>query len=34
MSRGEDPDYGNLTLNTIIRMAAGFDLSSCAVRAF
>lgn len=27
VSRAEDPDYGNLTLNTIIRIAAGFDVA-------
>lgn len=27
ISRAEDPDYGNLTLNTIGRIAAGFDLA-------
>ena len=25
VSRAEDPDYGNLTLNTLVRIAAGFD---------
>jgi transcriptional regulator with XRE-family HTH domain len=27
ISRAEDPDYGNLTLNTIARIAAGFDVA-------
>ena len=27
VSRAADPDYGNLTLNTIIRIAAGFDIA-------
>lgn len=27
VSRAEDPDYGNLTLNTIGRVAGGFDLA-------
>lgn len=27
ISRAEDPDYGNLTLNTILRIAAGFDVA-------
>lgn len=27
VSRAADPDYGNLTLNTIIRIAAGFDVA-------
>lgn len=26
VSRAADPEYGNLTLNTIIRIAAGFDV--------
>ena len=27
VSRAEDPDYGNLTLNTIVKIAAGFDVA-------
>lgn len=27
ISRVEDPDYGNLTINTICRVAAGFDVA-------
>lgn len=27
VSRAEDPDYGNLTVNTLIRLAAGFDVA-------
>lgn len=27
VSRAANPDYGNLTLNTIIRIAAGFDVA-------
>lgn len=27
VSRAADPDYGNLTLNTIIRVASGFDVA-------
>jgi transcriptional regulator with XRE-family HTH domain len=27
VSRAEDPDYGNLTINTICRIAAGFDVA-------
>lgn len=27
ISRAEDPDYGNLTLNTVLRIAGGFDLA-------
>jgi transcriptional regulator with XRE-family HTH domain len=30
ISRAEDPEYGNLTINTLIRIAAGFD---CALVA-
>jgi transcriptional regulator with XRE-family HTH domain len=25
ISRAEDPDYGNLTINTLVRIASGFD---------
>jgi len=25
ISRAEDPDYGNLSINTLIRIASGFD---------
>ena len=28
ISRAEDPDYGNLTLTTIGRIAAGYDLAA------
>src|SRR5258708_709548 len=28
ISRAEDPDYGNLTLSTIGRIAAGYDLAA------
>lgn len=27
VSRAQDPDYGNLTINTIARVAAGFDVA-------
>jgi transcriptional regulator with XRE-family HTH domain len=27
ISRAQDPDYGNLTINTIARIAAGFDVA-------
>jgi transcriptional regulator with XRE-family HTH domain len=27
ISRAEDPDYGNLTINTILRIANGFDVA-------
>lgn len=27
ISRAEDPDYGNLTINTICRIAGGFDVA-------
>jgi len=27
ISRAEDPDYGNLTFNTVLRIAAGFDVA-------
>ena len=27
VSRAQDPDYGNLTINTITRVAAGFDVA-------
>jgi len=27
VSRAEDPNYGNLTFNTILRIAAGFDVA-------
>ena len=27
VSRSEDPDYGNLTFNTVLRIAAGYDLA-------
>jgi hypothetical protein len=27
ISRAEDPDYGNLTINTISRIASGFDVA-------
>ena len=27
VSRAEDPDYGNLTFNTVLRIAAGYDLA-------
>lgn len=27
VSRAEDPDYGNLTLNTVLRIAAGHDVA-------
>jgi transcriptional regulator with XRE-family HTH domain len=27
VSRAADPDYGNLTINTILRLAAGFDVA-------
>lgn len=27
ISRSEDPDYGNLTLNTVIKIANGFDVA-------
>jgi len=27
ISRASDPDYGNLTINTILRIASGFDVA-------
>jgi transcriptional regulator with XRE-family HTH domain len=27
VSRAEDPNYGNLTLNTLLKLAAGFDVA-------
>lgn len=30
ISRTEDPDYGNLTFNTVLRIAAGFDVAFIA----
>ena len=27
ISRAQDPDYGNLTINTLVRIAAGFDVA-------
>jgi len=27
ISRAEDPDYGNLTINTVLRIANGFDVA-------
>ena len=27
ISRASDPDYGNLTVNTILRIASGFDVA-------
>jgi len=31
VSRAADPEYGNLTLNTIVRIAAGFDVAFIGV---
>src|SRR5256885_10867134 len=31
VSRAEDPDYGNLTFNTVLRIAAGFDVAFIGV---
>ena len=27
ISRAQDPDYGNLTINTLVKIAAGFDVA-------